>query len=145
MLLKKVYLISSQDKYCPENNNGDHIVEVWDDLSKAEQRRVELDREYPTDTHYLIEMDLNKKEYEGRTHKNIDKPKIWHMDRHSIFWFDFDKLKISGHCFGLKIEDEVHCQMQSGKVGKFKVIEIKYMNDPKDQFFGVVGPIGYVD
>lgn len=35
--------------------------------------------------------------------------------------------------------------MESGKIGQFKVIEIRFMEDPRDQFFGKVDPIGYVE
>lgn len=59
--MQEIYLISKQDKYCPENNNGDYIIECWDNYLDAKTRCEQLDYEYPTDIHIMIGMTLNMK------------------------------------------------------------------------------------
>lgn len=39
----QVYLINKLDRYCPENNVGDWIVEIWVDSDKALDRANDLD------------------------------------------------------------------------------------------------------
>lgn len=54
----KVYLINKQDKYCPENNNGDYIVEIYLGKNKAERRAKTLDRLWPSNIHYVQVMEV---------------------------------------------------------------------------------------
>jgi hypothetical protein len=62
----------------------------------------------------------------------------------NVFFLDWDTRKISGWNDYIKLGDLVHCEMESGKIAEFKIIEFKRMMDPKDQFFGKVEDVGYV-
>ena len=62
-----------------------------------------------------------------------------------LFWFDYDRMRMGGFGFYLEEGDEVHSRMQSGKIGRFKVVKLDRMLDPTDQFFATVEPIGYVE
>jgi hypothetical protein len=88
---------------------------------------------------------------------------VWNMWEHqswgkSIQWADFDKRRIYGHydmvCFTtaspkrpgrLRAGDELRARMESGKVARFKIVELEYKNDPPDRFFGTVEDIGYLE
>jgi hypothetical protein len=43
--MTKIYLINKQDRYCPENNNGDYFIEAWSTEKLAYKRASELDKE----------------------------------------------------------------------------------------------------
>ena len=76
--------------------------------------------------------------------------KIYNMWEHtgwgnSINFFDWDTRRISGHTpFKIKIGDEIRQKMVSGKIGRFKVINIDYKLDPSDMFFGTVEDLDYL-
>ncbi len=77
-------------------------------------------------------------------------PRIIKMWEHSgwgnsIYFTDYKRMRIAGH-FSYRINkgDIIQSKMQSGKIGKFEVVEIKFMSDPRDQFFCTVKPVGYV-
>lgn len=40
--------------------------------------------------------------------------------------------------------DELQVKMKSGKIGRYEIIDIDYMSDPRDMFFANLKPIGYV-
>jgi hypothetical protein len=62
-----------------------------------------------------------------------------------IGWFNYPT-RIEGHLQDRpKVGDRVTCQMKSGKVGVFRVTEVKTFTDPPDQFFATVKPLGYED
>lgn len=54
--MKKIYLINKQDRYCPENNNGDYIVAAYSNEERAEQEAIRLDKEDPSAIHFVHEM-----------------------------------------------------------------------------------------
>ena len=55
---KTIYLINRQDKYCPENNNGDYIVEAWLTRFEAEQAAKDLDEIEPSWYHIVQEIEV---------------------------------------------------------------------------------------
>lgn len=62
----------------------------------------------------------------------------------SIAWLEVE----AGTVYGFltprpSIGDCILCKMHSGNIGIFQFTEIKYMTDPKDQFFGVVKFVRY--
>jgi len=63
----------------------------------------------------------------------------------TIKWFNFELGKIHGWKEGLKINDKILSNMQSGNVAKFKIISINYMSNPSDQFFANVEFIDYLN
>ena len=76
---------------------------------------------------------------------------IWNMWEHkdcgnNISWTDLNK-SINGHIGRksdkVKNNDELHCMMSSGKIGIYKIFNVRYMSDPTDQFFADVEFIGY--
>lgn len=81
----------------------------------------------------------------GRTYK------MWEHNGwgNTIAWWDIPTRQITGHFSDfiggghLFVGDDLLCKMQSGKIGRFRISEVKYMQDPKDQFFGRVVDIGY--
>lgn len=56
--MKVIYLINKQDKYCPENNNGDYIVAAFSNKEKAQKEAFRLDRKDPSSIHYINEMKI---------------------------------------------------------------------------------------
>ena len=65
------------------------------------------------------------------------------VGRDNMFWFDYDNLKISGWSYYVNEGDIVRSEMQSGKVGLFKITKLKRMLEPKDQYFAEVKPWRY--
>ncbi len=64
----------------------------------------------------------------------------------SIYFTNYEEMRIAGHfMYRIKEGDVLQSKMQSGKIGQFKVTEIEFMSNPKDQFFGKVKPIGYIN
>lgn len=56
----------------------------------------------------------------------------------------------SGAMFGqnqkqLKIGQLLRCKMDSGRNAIFRLTDLRYMSDPKDQYFGTVEDIRYED
>lgn len=52
--------------------------------------------------------------------------------------------KVYGHkSFKPRLGDLLTCQMQSGRIGIFKFVEIEYLTDPDDMFFGTVEFLEY--
>lgn len=64
MTVDSVYLINKQDKFAPENNNGDWIVEAYLDEDFAVERANELDDFDGMYSHYVIEMKIGNKNEE---------------------------------------------------------------------------------
>lgn len=61
--MKKIYIINCQDAWCPENNNGDYIVEAWASELEAEERCKVLDKQSKgLYFHYPMEYELQGKE-----------------------------------------------------------------------------------
>lgn len=56
MKLNKIYLINRYDKWCPENNNGDHIVAAFSSKTKAEEAVKLLDSKDETIGHTIHEL-----------------------------------------------------------------------------------------
>ena len=55
-------------------------------------------------------------------------------------------MKITGHLTNIPNKgDYVTCQMKSGRVGVFQVLEVKHCHDPRDMFFADLDPLGYAD
>lgn len=72
-----------------------------------------------------------------------DKGAEYLVDGVNVFFFDWDKRRISGWSFDVKEGDIIKSKMESGKVGLFKVTRINRMGNPRDQYFGDVEDIGY--
>lgn len=63
----------------------------------------------------------------------------------SIYFIEEMK-KVAGHLRDKPNKgDLLYCKMQSGKIGSFKVTNVRYMPDPRDQFFADVKPLKYVE
>ena len=45
----------------------------------------------------------------------------------------------------LSVGDELRAKMQSGKIARFLISEIRYERDPADMFFGKVIDLGYLE
>jgi hypothetical protein len=74
---------------------------------------------------------------------------MWEHDTwgDSIRFLDWDKRTVYGFLPNrhiLEVGDEMRQRMQSGKIARFQVTEIRYTPDPKDQFFATVKDVGYV-
>lgn len=64
----------------------------------------------------------------------------------AIGWMDFGRREIHGHLYRIPEKgDEVQAKMQSGNIGRFEVVSVKRMLDPKDQFFATVRDLGFVE
>jgi hypothetical protein len=62
----------------------------------------------------------------------------------AINWLDFEKRKMYGHLYDKpRIGDLINCQMQSGKVHSFIVVDVEYKSDPPDMFFCDVSDYKY--
>lgn len=89
---------------------------------------------------------------EREVERNSKHPKmIWKKEEHrgwgdSISWMDWDKRKLMGHTTPLPaVGDELHCQMQSGKVATFRFKKINPCTDPSDMWFATVEDQGYLN
>lgn len=76
--------------------------------------------------------------------------KVWNMWEHTgwgnrIAWMDFSKQSVEGHIHGIQEDDELRSKMQSGKIARFKIINLDYQHDPADQFFADASFVGYVE
>lgn len=64
----------------------------------------------------------------------------------AIDWFDYERRQLYGHLMQKpKVGDEIRAKMQSGRIGRFEVIEANYPGNPADMFFCKVKDIGYVE
>lgn len=72
------------------------------------------------------------------------KPRVVEVGQFGLFWFSYDHLKVAGFGYYLEEGDEVRSKMQSGKVARFRVAKLDRMLDPRNQFFAIVEPMGYV-
>lgn len=68
--------------------------------------------------------------------------KIWDITEHQgwgnrIGWFDFDRLKLSGHTTPWPEEGDIlHCPLKSGEIGKFRFVKIEWAGrDVWDMWF----------
>lgn len=74
---------------------------------------------------------------------------VWKMWEHkgwgnAINWFDFEKGKVVGFLSVIpSVGDELQCQMESGKIMRFRFDKIERMRDPRDMFFADMSIIGY--
>ena len=59
------------------------------------------------------------------------------------FFFNWEKRVIAGWSHELKDGDILRCKMETGKIGLFKIKNLKRCLDPKDQYFADVTDIGY--
>jgi hypothetical protein len=69
---------------------------------------------------------------------------------HTLGSFKWDQVepgvfKVDGFGLGVQTKDLVRLGMQSGKVARFEVLEIRYESNPKDMFWATIGFIGYED
>ena len=83
--------------------------------------------------------------------------KIWNMWEYkawgyAISWFNYDAKRITGHLpydlLGfkmIKVDDELRAKMQSGKIARFRIIEVERCQDPPDMFFADVKYIKYLE
>lgn len=55
------------------------------------------------------------------------------------------RVKWGGNGLGLKVGDVILRTMQSGKIGKFKILKCEYKSDPRDLFFVVVEFVGHAE
>lgn len=65
-----------------------------------------------------------------------------------ITWSDWDTRRIDGHISNrrqIKPGTEVWAKMQSGRVGRFEVIDVEYCGGVEDMFFATVKDVGYLD
>lgn len=89
MTAAKVFLINKQDKYCPENNNGDYIIEAWSTFEDAEKACKTLDEIDPCWSHYICEMDLNVGTYsKALTEEQIEMNKKSNEEYISVLFGD---------------------------------------------------------
>ena len=65
----------------------------------------------------------------------------------SIYWLDYDRRSLTGHLRPTPIEgDEIRSKMESGKIGRFILKEVKRCVNPSDQFFATTSKlIGYLN
>ena len=64
----------------------------------------------------------------------------------SIRWIDADSRRLTGWLTPLpKVNDELHCDMRSGKTGRFRITKVKYCTDPSDMFFADAEWMGYLE
>lgn len=62
----------------------------------------------------------------------------------SISWMSVDDSRIYGFLSQRPRKgDFILAPMESGKVGKFKIVELETKSDPPDMFFATVKPIDY--
>lgn len=91
----------------------------------------------------------SQQELEVKENSNHPK-KIWKRWEHtgwgdSIGWMNVEKGRMTGHTTPLPNKgDEIHCEMMSGKTGRFSFTEVEYCFDPSDMWFGTVEFLGYV-
>lgn len=79
-----------------------------------------------------------------KTHNYINQHWGWAL--HMINTTDNGKTyTLCGHGIGIEKGDFILMKMESGKIGKFKIMEIKYFSDPYDMWSGKIRPIGYVE
>lgn len=64
------------------------------------------------------------------------------------------RIVVKGHysCYGwmsgrntVHKGDFLHVPMESGKTGKYQLLEVRYKSDPYDMFTADMNPVGYVD
>lgn len=60
-----VYLINQQERYCPENNNGDYFIEAYSDETIANSRCAELNKKEDMWVYYVREFALDVTEDEA--------------------------------------------------------------------------------
>ena len=62
----------------------------------------------------------------------------------AISFLDCARQRLTGHLTPLPREgDEVRFQMQTGKIGRFKIVKMEPCRDPADMFFATVTLEGY--
>ncbi len=66
------------------------------------------------------------------------------VDGVRMFFTDWDARRVSGWQRGILVGEEVYVKMESGKIAVFEVSEIKYMSDPKDQYFATLKDLRYL-
>lgn len=83
----------------------------------------------------------------------MNRQNIKDFEEFGMYFFNYDTRRISGFCSrnffnfknSLAIGQLLRCKMQSGKSAIFRLTDLKYMDDPKDQYFGTVEDVGYED
>jgi hypothetical protein len=63
--MKFVYLINQQDRWCPENNNGDCFIEAWSNEAAAEARAAKLNKPKDWACFYMCKLPLDMAEDEA--------------------------------------------------------------------------------
>ena len=63
--MKFVYLINQQDRWCPENNNGDYFIEAYSTEEAADARCAELNKKEDIWIYYVREFVLDATEEEA--------------------------------------------------------------------------------
>jgi hypothetical protein len=97
--------------------------------------------------------DARKKKHENKLPPNVHTgpPQVIVMEDHkswgnAIQWRDYEKQQLWGHLTPRPaVGDEVLCELKSGRIGVFKIIDVDYTEDPQDMFFATTEPIGYLD
>ena len=75
-----------------------------------------------------------------RQHNFLDQKRGWHCE--VLNWDDSTKIgKVCGHGLGIVIGDELLLKHSSG-TGRYIIKTLRYMNDPKDQFFADIMFVG---
>lgn len=72
--------------------------------------------------------------------------KVWDIQKHStcsINISDWKEQKFNGHLNGIQSEDFFCTKVESGNITLVKILDLDYMQDPKDQFFCNGKPIGF--
>lgn len=74
--------------------------------------------------------------------------RIIQIPQHDCWFIDWEKRMISGFTKKgerkVKKGDEVRCDMTSGQVARFEVLNVKYLPDPKNQYVAEVKDIAYI-
>lgn len=66
-------------------------------------------------------------------------------DQRTISGHYLNRLLASSRKYKIDVGDELQCKMETGKIGRFLVTEIKYESNPPDMFFGKVKDLGYTN
>lgn len=73
---------------------------------------------------------------------DMDSKKGW---GNSIRFHDWERRRIVGWLTPIpKVGTEIRSKMESGKIGRFKIIKVEPCGDPSDMFFATVKDLDYL-
>lgn len=64
-------------------------------------------------------------------------------DGWNFYWTDFDDRTICGHSGRPQAGDVFTSKMESGKIGVFEVVSVRWCGDPSNMYFAKVKDVGY--